>query len=37
MPLSEPFSFKYNSIREGTSFAFDKFEESSTTVNIKMR
>jgi len=37
MALSEPFSFKYNSSKKGTSFANDRFEESITNVNIKMR
>ena len=37
MPLSESFSFKYNSSQAGTSFANVKFEESSINVNIKLR
>ncbi len=37
MPLSESFSFKYNSSLEGTSFAKDQIEETSTNVNVKLR
>ena len=37
MPLSLPFSFKYNSSKDGTSFANVQFEESDTNVNVKMR
>ena len=35
--LSQSVSFKYNSSLEGTSFAKDQIEETSTNVNVKLR